>query len=184
MAEFDAFASGVTFGGLRNMLEIKILVCYILDRVKEPMQRKLLCECLQDGGLVNYFDLVSAIDDLIGNGMIYGHDSDGEEYLTVTQSGKTNSQALETTLLPSTREKAVNAALKILARAKAERENKVNIKRTETGFIVEFTIKGFGEELMNLSLYAADILQADKLRDAILSDPVGIYSSVIDSLTK
>ncbi len=184
MAEFDAFASGVTFGGLRNMLEIKVLVCYILDRVKEPMQRKLLCECLQDGGLVNYFDLVSAIDDLIGNGMIYGHDKDGEEYLTVTESGKTNAEVLETTLLPMTREKAVNAALKILAKAKAERDNTVVIKRTDTGFKVEFTLKGFGEELMKLSLYAADILQADKLKEALLNDPVAVYSFVIDNLTE
>ena len=40
MVEFDAFAGDIALGGLRNMLEIKILVCYMLSRVKEPMSRK------------------------------------------------------------------------------------------------------------------------------------------------
>ena len=30
MVKFDAFAGGIDFGGLRNMLDIKILICYIL----------------------------------------------------------------------------------------------------------------------------------------------------------
>ena len=52
MVEFDAFAGDVIVGGLRNMLEIKILVCYMLSRVTEPMTRKQLCDCLQETGLV------------------------------------------------------------------------------------------------------------------------------------
>ena len=34
MVEFDAFARGIDFGGLRSILEIKILICYILKSVK------------------------------------------------------------------------------------------------------------------------------------------------------
>ena len=61
MVEFDAFAGDIALGGLRNMLEIKILVCYMLSRVKEPMTRKQLCDCLQEEGLVNFFDLIVLI---------------------------------------------------------------------------------------------------------------------------
>ena len=70
MVEFDAFAGDIALGGLRNMLEIKILVCYMLSRVKEPMTRKQLCDCLQEEGLVNFFDLNEAINDFFASDML------------------------------------------------------------------------------------------------------------------
>ena len=58
MVKFDAFAGGIEIGGLRNMLDIKILICYILKSVKVPMKRAQICDTLQKTGLVNYFDLL------------------------------------------------------------------------------------------------------------------------------
>jgi hypothetical protein len=182
MVEFDAFAGDIALGGLRNMLEIKILVCYMLSRVKEPMTRKQLCDCLQEEGLVNFFDLNEAIDDLLKQKMLQ------EEYLnetciTVTEAGRSNAETLETTLTNTLRERSVKSALKMLSRAKAERETKVEIEKTETGYNVTFKIEGLGENLLTLSLYVADILQAEQLRENFLNNPSGVYSGVIDLLT-
>lgn len=183
MAEFDAFASGIALGGLRYMLEIKILVCYMLSRVNEPMSRKQLCDCLQEAGLVNYFDLNEAIDNLLTQKMIQEEEYLNETCLTVTEAGKSNAETLETTLTRTLREKAVNAALRLLARARAERETKVNITKTDTGYSVSFAIDGLGENLLTLSLYAADILQAEQLKENFLNNPSSVYSSIIDLLT-
>ena len=184
MAGFDAFASGIVYGGLRNMLEIKILVCYLLDKVKEPMTRAQLCECLQNTGLVNYFDLNTAIDELLESKMICETEYLGETSLEVTEAGKSNSRILETTLTNTTRERSVKAALKLLARARAERETNVNIEKNETGYTVTFIIESHGDKLMSLSLYAADILQAEQLKDAFLDAPAKLYITVIDTLTE
>ena len=70
MEKFDAFASGIDFGGLRNMFDIKILVCYILKSVKTPMTRTQICDAMQKTGLVNFFDANSAIDELLKTGTI------------------------------------------------------------------------------------------------------------------
>lgn len=183
MAEFDAFASGISYGGLRSMLEIKILVCYLLDRVKEPMSREQLSECLQSTGLVNYFDLSSAIDELLESSLIYETLYLDEKCLCVSESGKKNAEVLETNLTNTARERSVKSALKLLARARAERETKVKIEKSQTGYNVTFNIESFGENLMNLSLYAADILQAEQLKEAFLNDPAKLYVSVIDILT-
>ncbi|MBO7179166.1 MAG: DUF4364 family protein [Clostridia bacterium] len=183
MVEFDAFAGDIVLGGLRNMLEIKILVCYMLSRVKEPMSRKQLCDCLQGAGLVNFFDLNEAIDDLLKQKMIQEEEYLGEKCLTATEAGKENAQTLETTLTTTLRERSLNAALRLLSRAKAERETKVDIVKTETGYNVTFAIDGFGENLLTLSLYAADILQAEKLRENFLNNPAEVYSKIIDLLT-
>ncbi|MBR2877122.1 MAG: DUF4364 family protein [Clostridia bacterium] len=184
MVEFDAFAGDIVLGGLRNMLEIKILVCYMLARVKEPMSRKQLCDCLQETGLVNYFDLNEAIDDLLNQKMIQEQTYLEETCLTVTEAGKNNAETLETTLTNTLRERSVNSALRMLARAKAERETKVDIKKTETGYNVTIEIDALGENLLTLSLYAADILQAEQLRENFLNNPSEIYSQILNILTK
>ena len=98
MVEFDAFAGDIALGGLRNMLEIKILVCYMLSRVKEPMTRKQLCDCLQEEGLVNFFDLNEAIDDLLKQKMLQEEEYLNEACITVTEAGRSNAETLETTL--------------------------------------------------------------------------------------
>ncbi len=165
------------------MLEIKILVCYVLTNVKEPMTRKQLCDCLQNMEIVNFFDLNEAIDDLIKHGMINEEDYLCEKYLFITDSGKNNAKTLETDLSKTMRERSVNAALKMVSRAKAERETKVNIRKTETGYYVTFIIEGFGENLLELTLFAADIFQAEQLRDGFLSDAPGVYSMIIDKIT-
>ena len=184
MVEFDAFAGDIALGGLRNMLEIKILVCYMLSRVKEPMSRKQLCDCLQENGLVNFFDTNAAIDDLLNQKMLREEEYQNETCLTTTEAGKDNAQTLETTLSTTLRERSVNAALKVLARAKAEREVKVDITKTETGgYTVTFRIDGLGENLLTLSLYAADILQAEQLRENFLNNPAEVYSEIIGLLT-
>lgn len=184
MVEFDAFAGDIIVGGLRNMLEIKILVCYMLSRVTEPMTRKQLCDCLQETGLVNYFALNEAIDDLLNQKMLVETEYHEETCLTATEAGKNNAETLETTLTPSLRERSVNAALKMLARAKAEREIGVETVKTEGGYNVTFKIDGSGENLLTLSLYAADSLQADLLKDNFLNNPVQIYSQIIELMTK
>ncbi len=183
MVEFDAFAGDIALGGLRNMLEIKILVCYILSRVNEPMSRKQLCDCLQDMGIVNFFDLNEAIDDLLTQKMIQEEEYLNEICLTATEAGKTNASQLENRLLGGLRTRALNAALKLLSRAKAERETKTEIEKTDTGYNVTFEIKGADETLMSLSLYAPDILQAEQLRDKFLDSPANFYSGIIDLLT-
>ncbi len=183
MAEFDAFASGIAYGGLRNMLEIKILVCYLLDKVKEPMSREQMSECLQSTGLVNYFDLSTAIDELLESSLIYETEYLNEKCLCVSDSGRKNAEILETNLTNTARERSVKSALKLLSRARAERETKVDIEKSQTGFNVTFSIECLGENLMKLTLYAADILQAEQLKEAFLSDPAKLYTSVIDILT-
>lgn len=183
LVEFDAFAGDIALGGLRNMLEIKILVCYILSRVKEPMTRKQLCDCLQEEGLVNFFDLNEAIDDLLKQKMLKDEIYLEENCITVTAEGKSNAETLETTLTNTLRERSVKSALRMLARAKAERETKVDITKTESGYNVTFAIDGLGENLLTLSLYVADILQAEQLKENFLNNPSDVYSKIIDVMT-
>lgn len=183
MVKFDAFAGGIEIGGLRNMLEIKILVCYILASVKTPMKRNQICDALQKTGLVNFFDANSAIDELLEGGILSESEYVGEPHLVVSEKGKKSALELEDTLLPGVRERAVKTALNIVSRARSERENKVEIQKKENGYDVTFKIESFSDTLLSLTLNVTDILQAEQLKDGFLDDPGALYSDVIERLT-
>ncbi len=182
MVEFDAFAGGIEFGGLRNILEIKILICYILKSVKKPMKRTQICDSLQKTGLVNYFDANSAIDELLETGTIVEDVYVGETHLVVTPLGAKSATELENTLLPGVRDRAVKAALNIVARANSERENIVEIKKVEEGVDVTFKILSKEEVLLSLTLNVSDVLQAEQLKEGFLDDPASLYADIIDRL--
>ena len=162
MAKFDAFASGIDFGGLRNMLDIKILICYILKSVKVPMTRAQICDSMQQTGFANFFDVNSAIDELLENGAVVEKEYVGEPHLTVSQVGGNSALELEKNLLPGVRERAVKTALNIVSRAQSERENKVTIEKLEDSCNVTFEIESMGTTMLSLTLNVADVLQAEQ----------------------
>ncbi len=182
MVKFDAFAGGIEIGGLRSMLEIKILICYILDSVKTPMTRNQICDVLQKTGLVNFFDANSAIDQLLESETLKEEEYVGEAHLVITPKGSNSAKELEKQLLPGVRDRAVKTALNMITRARSERENNVEIKKVENGYDVIFVIESNGDRLLSLTLNVADEWQAEQLKDGFLNDPGALYSDIINRL--
>lgn len=67
---FDAFDAGVEPGGLRSKSEIKLLVCYLLRSVGEPLSKDVIDEVMQSYGFANYFDVSQALLELVQTGSI------------------------------------------------------------------------------------------------------------------
>ncbi len=181
--KFDAFASGVDVGGPRSMLYIKVLVCYVLKSVKVPMTRAQLSDAMQQSGLINYFDLNAAVDELLENGVLIEKEYLGSTHISVSRLGDNSATELEENLFPHVREKAVKTALNIVARARSERENDVSIEKLEDSVNVTFKIESQGDTLLSLTLNVSDILQAEQLKDGFLNDPGALYSDIIERLT-
>ena len=80
------------------------------------------------------------------------------------------------------REKALNEAVRLQTLERRMRENKIEITELENGCNVTFSLTDGEDVLMKLTLYAADMEQANAIRDKILDDPVKIYSQIIASL--
>ncbi len=183
MVEFDAFASGIEFGGLRSMFNIKLLICYILKSVKVPMTRTQICDAMQKTGLVNFFDLNSALDELLENKVVLEKIVADEPHLVVSAIGGYSAAELEKNLLPGIREKAVKTALNIIARTRSEKENDVFIEKTDDGCNVTMQIKAGGDVIMSLTLNVADNLQAEQLKEGFLNAPAELYADIIERLT-
>lgn len=182
--EYDAFDEGIEPGGLRSRNEIKVLICYLLKSIDQPISKQLINEILQENGLANYFEINQAVSDLVRTGSLEEQCRDeGGPVYRVTEQGRSAAQTLEVNLPRSVREKAVNAAIRLLTRAKREQENHIDVKKLENGYHVTFTIYDSTDELLKLTVFVADSMQVETVRKNFLDDPVKLYSSIIASLT-
>ena len=178
------FDEGIEPGGLRSLSEIKLLVCYLLSCIDEKITRAQLCEISQDKGLANYFEINQAISDLAANGSVESEFIDCEEYLSVTEKGRSSARTLESQLPKAVREKAINAAVKMLTLARSRRENTVEVEKLpDGGYNVTFCVSDPKAQLMKLTVFVADEMQVETVKNNFYEDPVRLYSGIIASLT-
>ena len=176
----DAFSAGVEPGGLWHKNDIRILLCYILASVNAPLSRQDLTRIIQEKGLANYFEVEDALASLLTQGNIA---QDQEGRCTVTPAGREIADSLDATLPLSVRDKALEAAFTLLAQAKAQRENRVDLTKTKRGYQITCHISDGEMDLMAISLYVPDKAQAKMVRARFYRDTEGVYKLVLASLT-
>ncbi|WOC33237.1 MULTISPECIES: DUF4364 family protein [Caproicibacterium] len=176
---YDAFTAGVELGGLRNKDEIRILLCYLLSSVNAPLSRDDILQSVQGLGLANYFELTDALEELTENGNLLLQDN----CYTASAQARAIAQQLDTALPLSVRDKAVRAALGLLAQARRERENAVDITKCPCGYRVQCHISGGKEEMMSLSLTVPDVLQAQLIKHNFQESPQRVYQMLLALLT-
>lgn len=176
--EFDAFSAGVEPGGLRNTTQIKVLINFIAERLKEPISSDMMLEAIQMHGLANYFEASQALDELLENGNIAL--SDGK--LHITPKGKLSVAELADDIPRTVKETALADALNLQLLEKREGENSVEIEPAKNGFNVTFRVTHKDNVLMSLTVYAADLEQAQLIKHNFLQDPSRFYSTVITTL--
>lgn len=185
--KLDAFPVDDTVGGLRSTEKIKIMICYLLRDVGEAFPRDELRSALYDNGIANYFEISQAIDDLLEVGAICLTDGDN---LTLNDKGDAIARELEDELSVYIRNKAVRAVRLTEIYEKRKKENEVTItkihnKRYRLTVTMHSGLARDGEtdELMQLSLYVTDALQAETMKQSFLNNPVKLYEKVVEGLT-
>ncbi|MFZ1352904.1 MAG: DUF4364 family protein, partial [Ruminococcus bromii] len=180
---FDTFDEGINLGGMRSKNEIKTLICYLYNSVKENMDKGIVIQAILKQGLANYFETSSAFDDLVMNGNLIPADDEHKTY-SLTKNGAEIAKQLDSTVAYTIKEKAYACAVKLLAEKKKEIENKVNITKNDNGFTVECSVSGGDMELMKLDIYAPEMEQALILKKNFLDNPKKAYKILLALLTK
>ena len=182
---FDTFDEGVTLGGVRSKNEIRILICYLLNCVKENMDKELVVQAITIDELANYFEVSAAFDDLIKNGNIKESEIvDGTQTYELTDNGKMIANQLESILSYTVKEKAYVKAIQLLGEKKKQRENSVDIKKTENGFDVICKISGGDMDLLSFTLYAPNFEQAMVMKKNFFDNPSTVYKVMLALMTK
>ncbi len=182
--ENEAIAEGISPGGLNSDLEIKILICYLLKSIGRPISKTQLNSAVSGHGLVNYFDLSGALSELLRSEHIRLVEDGGEECYTTTPLGEQTADSLGKSIPASVKEKALGACMRLLARLQTEKETAVSIDKTDDGFVVHCAILDEGTDLMHLSLFVPDLLQAEKVKEQFLAAPGPFYEELMETLLK
>ena len=161
------------------MEEIKTLVCYLLNSVKEAVPREMIPEIIAGNGMANFFDTGAAIDDLIKRGHI--SESAGG-LLSITATGSEIAEVLAISLPYVLKERSVKTALQLLTRIRRQRDAHVQINECENGYAVSLQLKDGERTMMEVTVFAADSLQASTIKQNFLDNPTILYRTCLGVL--
>ena len=182
--ERDSFTAGIEPGGLTSSFEIRMLICWLIDRMSMPMTITQLSSSLLNEGLVNYFELVTNADKLIKSGHLVetASDTGHESALSVTELGKKAAAAFEKEIPLSVREKALASAQHTVMYEKLKRENHFEAVPLEDGFRITLSIGDIKGDLLSLSMYVPTREHCRAIEKRFLNDPTKIYRAVVETL--
>ena len=181
--DYNAFTGGVRPGSVTTSPEVMILICYLMDQAGQPVSFKELSAALQGQELVNYFQLVEAVESLRRSGHILPQEYQGEQRLALTPLGREVSSTFEDKLPPAVRERATAALERILTLVRRQRENRVEIRQAEDGWNIDLTIPDIGSDLLSLTIFMPTREECEAIRRRFLNDPMLVYKGVFALLT-
>ena len=180
----NAFTAGIDPGGLTNDYEIKILVCYILEKIKRHMTFSEINYILQSEGLANYFEYAEAISELLSSGHIVDiSQGEGEQRFRLSDLGVKTARTFEKNIPLSVREKSMRAAEEYYLRQRIEKENQVKIEKVSDGYRLSLCFSDSGSDLLNLSLFVTTEKECEQIKKRFLCDPTIFYRGIIALVT-
>lgn len=175
--------SDIDFSDLNNVTDIyavKILLCYFLNKVNRAVTPAQLLEISTGTNIVNYFSYNHAIASMLENGLVREYEEDGETLYELTEKGKLGAEEFKTMAPKSSREKILTEGLRLFAKIKNENTVSFEILQNEKGCEIKCTCVDNDLKLMELSLFAPDVEQAELIKKKIKMNPQAFYGKVMD----
>ena len=181
--EKNASGAGVSRGGLFSTSEIKILICYILSAIEEPVPVDMLANVLHYEGLANAFEVSDAVVSLAASGQIVATDS-AEQTYQITDSGKDTATTLKASLSSVVKERAYLAVMKMFAKFKNAKDNIFEITHENNATYLSCSALDGGKPFITVKLLITDEEQGNLIREKFLENPSAIYAKIIEMLTQ
>ena len=167
------------FGFIREKLDIKILILFILKRLTAPIDFDKLSELTMCDDGISYFDFAECVDELVNTDHIY---FDGNTYV-ITDKGERNGAVTESGIPYSVRLKAekITAAFNAEVARNAMIVTGKEMKRGG-GFTVSLSLSDGIDEILSMHLYAANEKQADEIERGFRKNAENIYNVIINNI--
>ncbi len=180
--ERDASSAGVRLGGLFSISDIRILICYILSAIDEPVPVAMMANTLHYEGIANGFEVSDAIVALSKGGHIEAVD-EGENNYRITPSGREIAKTLATSLSFTVKDRAYTATMKMLSRFKNAQSTEFEVTHENSRTYITCTIHDGSVPFFSVKLLVTDDDQAISIKERFLNDPVNIYHTMVEMLT-
>lgn len=182
--EKDAISAGVNkIGGLFSTAEVRILICYILSTIDEPIPGTMLGEVLHHEGIANIFEVSDSLAALTESGHIIELDDEDGAFV-ITDNGRDVAETLKTSLSITVKERAYSAVLKMLVRFKNAKQTDFKISRENDRIYLTCSALDNEFPFMSVKLLVSDEDQATFIKEKFLSNTSEIYSKLIEMLTR
>ena len=178
----DGFSGYVEPGGLTDRVKIKLLICFVMDRLDLPVQAQTVSDIILDRGLANYFEVSAALGELIEQHCVSAVPGTSPEQYVLTHRGRALLDTIVTDLPLSVRDKALASADEMVIQKRDREQNKVTITQVEDGYDISIRMLDIGSDLLRLTLYVPDRETADRVSEKFYKDPAKLYSGVLDLL--
>ena len=151
-------------GFIHDMMDVKVLILFVMGRVKYPVDREQIYElCFQDDSL-SYFDVCTAVPQMVDSGHLEYQAVDGKEMFTITEKGRSDGLLTEDSIAFTVKQRAEDAVTKFNRQIRRSSFVSTEVINHETGDAsVAVTLKDDFGILMKLELPAPNQRQAIRL---------------------
>lgn len=163
-------------GFIREKLDIKILILFILSRLPEPVTFEMLSELTMCDEGISYFDFAECVSELVKTEHLT---TDGHTYM-ITEKGKTNGEITEDSLPFSVRLKAEKSAANQCSLMNRQAMiSASHAVRRKGGYTVDLSLSDGVSDVILIKLYAANESQATALESGFALHAEMIYNQII-----
>ena len=168
------------FGFIRDKLDIKILLLYILEKLPGPVEAVLLSDlALFDGGFT-WFDYTDCLAELVET----GHVTEEDDRYEITEKGRRNVAAVGTSIPYSVRAKADRLTAPVASRMRRERQIETASEPQPDGSsAVSLRLSDGVGEVVALRLHVPDGDTAAAVEARFRKNAEKIANRIIDLLT-
>ena len=167
-------------GFIHDKLDIKILILFVLRRLPAPVDADTLLQLCQVDGGIGYFDYSDCISELLES----EHMAETEDGFQITEKGRRNADAVESSLPYSVRSRALKRIAPVEERMR--RMAMITARHTvdEKGCMVELAVADGKGEMIHLHLLCSGEEQAKKMEKRFRRDAEGYYQRIVELLSE
>ena len=167
-------------GFIHDMLDVKVLILYVMDRVSYPVTIQQIYElCYQDECL-SYFDVCTAVPELVNSGHIKELDNENYE---ITEKGRADGSLTADSIAFTVKQRGENAVARFNRQIRRSSFVKTQIIPRDKGdFSVIMSLDDEFSNLMTLELAAPSQRQAVRLSKLFEKKAESIYNLTMTEL--
>ena len=166
------------FGFIREKLDIKILILYILARLPGPVDRDGLEDVVFCDGAVDYFSFSECLSELVAT----GHITDNDDRYEITPLGRDDGAVMESSLPVSVRARVDMAMLPVADRVSREAMIRADHEQTDSGCMVHLSLSDGKGELLELSAVVGNEDQAKRMERNFRWNAEELYMRIMSLL--
>lgn len=168
------------FGYLHDMVDVKVLILFILSRVKYPVDIQQIYElCYQDDSL-SYFDVCTAVPEMVSSGHL---EVTGDGKYVITAKGREDGETTKNDIAFTVKQNAENAIDQFNRRIHRSSFVKTRVEPRENGeFGVIMSLSDDMGTLMTMELTAPDSRQAVRLSRLFEKRAEAVYNLTMAEL--